>query len=338
MLHRPQQQLRHRSYHEIIAATHADLGGQLGELFGSISRSYIEEARASSHWIRTVAAARPLFDVTEQFFPNLTAELKAYASAAKVSMAELWALSCEAEADEEASAHEMCTTVVTDSGMLIAHNEDWDETAETSVCVVKKTLPNVTLLGLHYYDAPLGGNAICMNSHGYVQAINSLSHSDRRIGVPKNVVARWLSETSDAKKDFASLAKLPRASGFNHVLVDGKGGVFDIECSASRQCLIRPRLPFVHTNHYLSPEFAACEEAEAGDSTFSRYDRACRRVRPQMTVDQIMKLTADKHEPGELGILNPNTIGRVIVDLERRLAKIWLKREKKAGWIDYPLV
>lgn len=310
----------------------------MGELFGPVSRSYIEEARESPRWTQTVAAARPLFDATEQFFPNLAAELRAYASAGGVPLAELWALSCEAEADEEARAHEMCTTVVTNGGMLIAHNEDWDETAATSICVTKKTLPNVTVFGLHYYDAPLGGNAICVNSHGYIQAINSLNHSDHRIGVPKNVVARWLSETCDAESDFASLAKLPRASGFNHVLVSRKGEVFDIECSASRQCLMRPRLPYVHTNHYLSSELAACEDADAADSTFSRYDRACRRVRPQMTIEEIEQLTADKSEGRERGILNPNTIGRMIIDLKGGLAKIWLKREKGAGWIDYPLV
>lgn len=338
MLHDAKQHARHRNFHEIRATTHAELGRQMGELFGPVSRAYIEEARESSRWTRTVAAARPLFDVTEQFFPNLAAEWRAYASAVEVPLAELWALSCEAEADEEARAHEMCTTVVANGGMLIAHNEDWDDTAETSICVVKKSLPNVTVLGLHYYDAPLGGNAISVNSHGYVQAINSLSHSDRRIGVPKNVVARWLSETCDAEKDFASLAKLPRASGFNHVLVSRDGQVFDIESSASRQCLVRPRLPYVHTNHYLSPEFAAYEEAEAGDSTFSRYDRACRRVRPQMTIDEIEELTADKSQGGELSILNSNTIARMIIDVKYRLVRIWLKREKKAGWVDYPLV
>ena len=337
MLHKPERQARHRNYHEIHAATHAELGARMGELFGRISQAYIEEARESRGWKRTVVAAQPLFDVTAQFFPNLAAELKAYAAAAAIPIAELWALNCEAEVDETVRAHEMCTTVVTNGGMLVAHNEDWDEGAETSICVVKKVLPNVTVLDLHYYDAPLGGNAICVNSHGYVQAINSLSHSDHGIGVPKNVIARWFSDTRNAENDFESLANVPRASGFNHVLANGEGGVFDIECSATHQCLVRPTMPYVHTNHYLTSELAAYEEAEAGDSTFRRYDRACDLVRPQMTVDQIQKLTADEHEPGELSILNPNTIGRVIVDLERRLAKIWLKREKKAGWIDYPL-
>jgi hypothetical protein len=327
--------IHHRNYHEIKAATNAELGERMGEIFGTVSRAYVDEARSRPHWEQTVATAALMFTVTAQHFPNLVVELEAYASAAKVPLAELWALSCEAEASP--ASHEKCTTVVTNDGMLAAHNEDWDEGSERSLCIVKKILPQASVLELLYYDSPLGGNAISVNSHGYVQAINSLNHRDHRIGIPRNVLARWFSETHDVEQDFSALADLPRASGFNHVLVSPAGEVFDIECSAMRQTLARPGSPYVHTNHYLSHDLVHLDDAEPDDSTFRRYARASQLVRPQMTLTDIEHLTADRSAGSEYSIFNANTIARTIVDRKAGIAKIWLKREKRAGWIDYPL-
>jgi hypothetical protein len=335
MLLKPARPIRHRNYHEIRAATNAELGERMGEIFGAVSRAYVDEARKCPHWEQTVATAALMFTVTAQHFPGLMTELEAYATAADVPLPELWTLSCEAEASPV--VQEKCTTVITNDGMLVAHNEDWDEGSEHSLCIVKKILPDVSVLELLYYDSPLGGNAISVNSHGYVQAINSLNHRDHRTGIPRNVLARWLSETHDVEQDFPALACLPRASGFNHVLVNPVGEVFDIECSALRQTLARPGSPYVHTNHYLSDDLVHLDDTEPEDSTFRRYGRARQLVRPRMTLMEIEHLTADRSAGSEYSIFNANTIARTIVDRKAGIAKIWLKREKRAGWIDYPL-
>ena len=38
-----------------------------------------------------------------------------------------------------------------------------------------------------------------------------------------------------------------------------------------------------------------------------------------------------------MSIFNERTIGRFVIDLENRIAKVWLKREEDLGWLDYPL-
>jgi Acyl-coenzyme A:6-aminopenicillanic acid acyl-transferase len=327
--------MTHRHYHAVEAASHAELGGKLGQLFGLLVRESLNEAREQPDWRRKAGAARPLLEATRQHFPRYVEELEAYAEAAGIPLLELWALSIEGDLDD--LAPEKCTTVVTNGGRLIAHNEDWDRDAAEAICVLRRTVAGATTLEIYYYEVPLGGSAIGVSSNGYVHAVNSLTHVDGRIGVPKNVIARWLSDTHDPACDFARLKALPRASGYNHVLVGRHGDVLDIECSATRQVLLRPALPHVHTNHFLAPNLAACEAADGTDSTFKRHAKACALARPTMTVSELMALTGDGAGHGRNSIMNRATIARVIVDIEKRQAHIWLERESNAGWVGYPL-
>lgn len=323
----------HRHYYEIHAETPAELGERMGRLFGPIVRAFLAEARAQSDWREKIAAAQPLLECTERYFPRYLTEMRSYAIAAGVPFPELWALNCEADLD----AREHCTTIVTNDGKLVAHNEDWDAEAAESICLVKKRLPSITILELYYYDGPLGGNALSVNSHGYVQAINSLQHSDFQAGVPRNVIARWLSETSDIEFDFELMRRVPRASGFNHVVVNSNSDVVDIECTAAKQRLVHPRLPFVHTNHYLTPKLAAYEEADGDDSTFCRYATACRLLRNEMTVDDVMQVMSETGNGKDNSIFNENTVARAVLDWPSRSLLVWLRREGEAGWVSYPL-
>jgi hypothetical protein len=51
----------------------------------------------------------------------------------------------------------------------------------------------------------------------------------------------------------------------------------------------------------------------------------------------LMRLTGDETRGKTDSIFNKNTIARAIVDLDRRVARFWLKREKLKGWVDYPI-
>jgi hypothetical protein len=114
--------------------------------------------------------------------------------------------------------------------------------------------------------------------------------------------------------------------------------VLDIECSATRQVLLRPELPHVHTNHFLASDLADCEAADGADSTFKRQAKACALARPAMTVSELMALSGDGAGHGRNNIMNRATIARVIVDLEKRHAHIWLERESSTGWVGYPSI
>ena len=325
----------HRNYHEVEGRTPAELGHELGRMFGPIVRDYIAEERDGRQWQRRRRDAEVLLSHTAKYFPTYIDELQAYAIAAGVPLVDLWAMSIEDELGD--NDREKCTTIVTNGGRLIAHNEDWDANSSNDICLLKKRCGSLTLLELYYYGCPLGGTAFSICSHGIVQAINSLDHSDWNVGVPKIVLARRLSELKDVERELGSLLEIPRSSGFAHNLVDRTGRVTAIECTATQQIVQHPITPFVHTNHLLNPALSRFEGHHGGKNTYQRYDAARSMVRASMDEADLMRLTSDETAGKAASIFNKNTIARAVVDLNRRVARFWLRRESQRGWVEYPI-
>lgn len=324
----------HTHYYEIEAKDNFYLGIRKGELFGSIARTTLEKKKQKKYWNKKVELSKDCLLVTQKYFPQLIEELQGYAKASNINFVEFWTMSLENDLDYLDT--EKCTTVVTNEGKLISHNEDWDDNAQDAICVLKKTLKGLTTLELFYYNT-LGGISACVNSSGYGITVNTLAHTDRQIGVPRNVVARWLSETHDVENDFEKLKNIPRSLGYNHVFANTQGRVWDLECSALRQVLVQPQLPFVHTNHFLDVSMKDLEKNDNSTGSYDRYKDACSLARPLMTIDEIMDLNNRQSENKRKSIMNIRTIGKMIIDLQNLQAKIWLKRESEKGWVDYRL-
>jgi len=323
----------HRNYFEIAADTHYELGLRKGELFGSIMRQSLKEEKQSGSWSANLERARSYVGITAMLFPQLIEEVHGYAEGARVCFEDAWALLLEDELAE--FAHERCTTIITNGGSLIAHNEDWEVNAKESICVLRKTVGDVSILELFYVNS-LGGNAISINSHGFVHAVNSLVHRDHQLGVPRNIVARWLSETKNPEVDFWTLARLPRSSGYHHNIVSPDGRIWSIECTATRQTIVKPKSPYVHTNHYLT-DLAKYEGGDGIRGTRTRYRCASERVRKQMSLANVQDLLHDTSEGRSDSIFNNRTIAQMIVDVEQRTAYVWLRREDEKGWVPYPV-
>mgnify|MGYP003394564508 FL=1 len=327
--------MAHLNYHEVAGANAAACGRELGRLFGSVARDYINEERDSKAWQQRKQDAEVLLSHTARHFPVYVGELQAYADAARIPLLDLWTMSVEDELDDE--EYEKCTTVVTNGGRLIAHNEDWDADSADDICILKRDCGGVTTLELYYYGSPLGRTALSICSRGYIQAINSLSHTDWQPGVPKIVLARALSDMSDLDAELGTLLDIPRSSGFAHNLVDRTGRLTAVECTATRQIVQRPKPPFVHTNHMLHPGLADFHGDPDGKSTFQRYDAACSLARATMDDAGLIRLGSDETCGKTNSIFNKNTIARAVVDLDRRVARFWLRREKAKGWVDYSI-
>lgn len=325
----------HRNYHEIDGDSPSACGRALGRLFGPIVRDYVAYARQDGAWQARVREAHPLLAQTAKYFPSYIDELEAYAEAAGVPLIDLWTLSIEDELDDD--GYERCTTIVTNNGQLIGHNEDWDPDSADDICILKKRCAGVTTLELYYYGCPLGGTALSISSRGYVQAINSLDHTDWQVGVPKLVLARRLSEIRSVDAELEGLLAVSRSSGFAHNLIDRGGRVTLVECTATQHSVRYREAPSVHTNHMLCPELVEFQGNHEGKSTLRRYGSACDLVRPTMDSKDMRTLLSDESRGPNSSVFNRNTIARAIVDLEQRTASFWLRRESRKGWIDYPI-
>lgn len=323
--------MTHKHFFHINAASYYDLGLQLGERFSDELQIALEWVQSEPEWPQKLHASQSYLVHAKRHFPHFIEELQGYATAAGVPFQHLWVLCMEDEWDDT----EKCTTWVTNNGMLVGHNEDWASDAAHAVCLLKKTIQDLTIFELYYFNT-LGGNSISINSHGMVHAINSLAHRDHQVGVPRNVIARWLSESPDPQADILTLPSIPRSAGYHHTFVSTTGQLWSLECSARKQYLVYPRSPFVHTNHFLS-ELRSLEDDDGSFASLERYDFASSHIQNNMTPTQVQTLMNDQSQGTVCSVFNERTIARMILDLESRQAHVWMLREKHKGWLTYPL-
>lgn len=319
-----------KNYFEFKADNNFDLGLQLGTAFKKQAIKKLATSRRQDFWRHLVQASQPLLFASQRVFPQYIAELEGYAKASGINFDEFWAMSLEDEF--EWTNH--CTSIITNRGRLIGHNEDYDVHTENSICLLKKTIGSLTIFELYYYNT-LGGNAISINSHGVIQLVNTLKQTDRQDGIPKNVIGRWLSETRDPRQDFKILKKMKRSSGYNLMYVKTNFGIINIECTAKKQVLTIPKLPCAHANHYLSglKKYEGYKEK----SSFVRLDSAKKLIGNRMDIRGVMDVLNDSSRGKENSIMNENTIGKMVIDLEKKIVLVWLLRESRKGFVKFDL-
>lgn len=206
----------------------------------------------------------------------------------------------------------------------------------------KKKLKNSTSIELYYASCPLGGVSISLSSAGVVHAINSLPGTSNCYGIPKQVIARAVSDLSEQELTWPydalhKLMQLPRDDGFAHTLLRRDGTLIAIESSAEEYSLQKREAPFVHTNHFCNPKFDCRDVCNGTKSSWKRYEFASQHLGAACSGADLRSLTEDKSEGKSKSLRNRNTIASVVIDKNSNTASIWLKREKKKGWIDYPL-
>lgn len=323
----------HENFFTIQAGSNFELGFLMGRKFSGRTRQLIQEAAAQSDWKSKLKRAEEYLEITEQYFPWYIDEIRGYAAGAHVDTMDLWTMSLENELDP--IIEDKCTTIITNNGALLSHNEDWDENAADHICVLLKKINDTTILELYYFDT-LGGNAISINSHGFVVAVNALKPSHKQPGIPRDIIARWISETKDIERDFKKLEKMPHSFGFSFNSINKDRKIWNIEYNSQKAILTQPSSPYVHTNHYLS-ELKSYDTNNNSTGSFDRYEVARAKVKPHMTVAELAEVTNDTSRGDEISIMNNRTLAKIIVDVDNALVKIWLRRERDKGWVDYPM-
>jgi hypothetical protein len=326
--------MKHENYFEITANTTWELGLRKGELFGNLLRDTLAEEKQDRRWDDKLKRALKYLAPTAKLFPELIEEYQGYAQGASVAFEDVWTLELDEELLQE--RQDKCTTIVSHDGYLVSHNEDWSPDAQDAICILRRTVAGLTVFELYYLNG-LGGNAMSINSHGIVHSINSLVHTDHRVGVPKKVFARLFSDTNSPDETYKLLETTPRASGYHHTLVDGTGKIWSIESSAARQVLTNPKAPFTHTNHYLAAPLKSIEGNDERWGTRHRHALASAKAAELNAVDAACDFLHDSSNGPKQSVFNRRTIASMVVDIDHLEAHVWLRRERKKGWITYAL-
>lgn len=324
----------HDHFYTFEGQNHQEIGQKVGETFRDEILLALAELKQSPKWEISREADTRSLELTKKYFPAYVEELVGYAQGAKIDLLDAWSLCIEDDSAayvEENQEH--CTTVITNAGTLIAHNEDAaTEFDQEKVSVVQKVLPNVTTIEL-YYATSLGGTAVGVNSYGYVQTINTLFDSTTSQGIPRVVISRFLLETKDPASDLEYVSSLPKMSGYHHALIKNTGEMWNVELNSLDTQVKRKEFPYVHTNHCV---FDPGGTFPNDWSTATRYQRARELIRDTMTFAEVSKVLKDTSTPPH-PIFNKYTMGQAIIDFQKSSIFIWLRREDEKGFVEYPL-
>ena len=325
--------MTHLYYHQVKARSHFELGYKLAPLF---KQAYFKTYQNS---IEKAASNKMLVTNTQLYlrfvsytFPHLIEELKGYANGLGVEFGNFWLSYLYSALDIQ---QDKCTSCYSADGMIIGHNEDNYSFLSDSISILEKTVDDITIFEL-YYSHSLGGDACSINSHGFVQTVNSLHHVDSQVGIPNNIIARWLSETQNPIKDFEVLKSLTRDAGYSHTFGNLQGNIVNFESTARHLELVEPKLPFVHTNHYLSQLSQYEKQTHAGNSV-ERLDYAQSLIGSVKTSQDMMMLLEKVTSLPSNDMRESKTLARMVFDLKEKVVWCWLLRESSMGWIKYPL-
>lgn len=242
-----------------MSGTPRELGRQIGEAAGEEIRGFCEAAlncvnktiRVSRATAERVAIASLTY--AEQYAPDMVAELKGMAEAARVPLIDLMLLQVRNQLQPDADAACTSLSVVGASvgeGAILAQNWDNDPELDEFTVVLtrrpsgKPALMNVTQAGLIAY--------IGFNDAGLGVCLNTLPAPARTVGVPHYFTVRGIYEADSLDGAVDAVRRAQRAIPANIMLATPQGPA-DLEVTVEGVRVLRNDEGFgiTHTNHCL---------------------------------------------------------------------------------------
>lgn len=299
-----------------------DVGVEIGKTLQSIIQKILEQNKKlfEKNFNEYLRQSVVFLEQAQQYFPQYINELKGIADGAHVSFDELFLSNNREVANFDPgifnSNHCTIVGIPTEEGYLLGHNEDWDKSALEHMYLLDAVINGTKIFGLNYANN-LIGDSVAINGSGLVEAVNELSHQDIQVGAPKNFIARAILDCKTLEEAENLMNIIPRAAGYNHVLVQGKR-LWNIESTAKEYVIEKvDHQKYVHTNHYVT-ELARID-TQKSEETKLRYNKVKNLMDQIHTVDDMKRVLSDRNDPR---ICREGTIGSMIFDTVNKTAYI----------------
>lgn len=292
------------------------IGGQLKKQIGE----YLAEQREQlgDRFEKVIAESTvSLAQVTIKYHKYIE-ELEGIAAGAQVPFIELFLANNREISGLGPPQPTRCTIIgiPTVDGYLIGHNEDWLPNKEKYLFMLDVKINGVRITGLSYCYELVGGS-IAINNFGLIQAVNELLHYEgggKPSGIPKNFIARAILDCRSLEQAESIIETIPRAGGFNHVLVQDKR-LWNFETSARKFSVQKIRdMGYAHTNHYITEELRGLDRGT--QESRERLTKVQSRLSKIKDTADIMELLSDRENPP---ICRENTNGSVIIDVRNKI-------------------
>ena len=269
-----------------FAGSNFEIGRLLGEYSRERLREFMQVPRVVQERERFLARPDILsrsLRASADRYPQYLDEMRGIAEGVGLRLEDIFiynwrprprTLEGDAREGADAPSAEGCTTLIVPRGerVLLAHNEDWYAGTNDIFVARLRYESGLDFLGVCYHGF-LPGLSASINQWGLVQALNSLTSSDGRAGVPLALIYRASLEAATIDEAVAVVTQAGRADSENFDFAQGPRAVF-VETSAADFELVEVSKPTVHTNHFLVERLKPLEASERLESTLARHARA----------------------------------------------------------------
>lgn len=253
------------------AGSHYDIGLTIGravpDRIAGMIRSYQTLFAAlpdfKSTWAQAIGHARKYLPFVEEALPQYVDELRGLADGSGVTFDELLLCNCFEELTDD-MLFEKCTTVAfapehtADGHVLLGHTEDWLPIDRQWQYVVRARPDDEPAFISPVYGGLLPN--VGFNAGGLAQCINTVYPDDVRVGIPRLFIGRHVLAAPRLGIAVERALHPRRAAGYNHVLADDSGELYNLETTAVHSDLLYARDGWLtHANNYLSPRLRAHE-------------------------------------------------------------------------------
>ena len=150
--------------------------------------------------------------------------------------------------------------------LLVAHNNDLRPEVEPQIVAIEKAVTGDPVV------FQIGGCpwiSVAWNSAGVSLTGNELSPNDERLGISRSHQVFEIMRSRSLEEALAAALRLDRASSYNNVLTHSKGGVANVEGSATDAEVtgLDDRDHLAHTNHYACDRMLGFE----GDTDYAQH-------------------------------------------------------------------
>lgn len=301
--------------------THYEVGFAIGQQLQATIQKFLADNKKTfeKDFTRYLRESKKFLAVTVKYFPQYVEELEGIAKGAGVSFEELFLVNNREIADISLLSSELghCTIVAIphNGGYLVGHNEDWDREALDHLYIADVRINGTRIFGLNYAYNVIG-DSVAINNYGLTEAVNELYHDDEQIGVPKNFIARAILDCKTLEEAEELMERIPRASGFNHVLVQGNR-LWNIESSAKEFVIEKIEgQKYIHTNHYVT-ELRRIDKGN--NESVIRYEKVKRALDSLNDVENMKRILSNREDPQ---VCRDGTIGSVIIDIPQKVVHI----------------
>jgi len=262
-----------------VAGSAYQLGFQHGAQAADLVRRYLQLIERLTGLSRQTLThnALSLLPAIEKLSPLLVQEIHGLADGAGISFEE--AVLCQVRTEAAHVTAEGCTlfavrgSATADGQLLAGQNLDLEqEYAETAILLRVRPDDGRPAALLFTFAGQLGYSG--MNEYGLAHFNASLYDYQWRPGVSRQALRRVLLEKRTVPEGIDLLAQQRTCSAASLMLCDGQGRLASVEARPEGIALHTDVHPdcLLHTNHYLTPEFAGYESGSLPDS-FARLAR-----------------------------------------------------------------